>query len=727
MVKKLFPIFAVLLFFLVGCENFFKSNENTGENSNTPVKYSKEFYGEWLRMDAGETWYITSGVIKINGYTSSKTVSMIKQSSRVIEVTEGGRKYYLYASRVANTSFTGKIAGFQQNAQSVRVVGGGIGGIGVTISNLNDKANTLTATTDSNGNYTANDIIPGDEYEITPEGGTPVTVTPHGDGDDVGTVTITSGLNFKTSIRPKSTSLDISRLYANMNAYELVMEIENTGTVDCTAATYQLEFASDLIAESVPASQILGTVEPEKRKGIEIKVRCLPIHDEYEYKKIGITINDPISNRTWQDSVSLRFHKAPVNFNIRSNNAVSGVIIAPTAQAYPFRNKTSDTLSMPWSTGDYLVVFSGATADTEAVYSLGIDIMPDNDFNSFTDTANFESNDTEITAAPVDIQTKIMSYLHKNDIDYYKVTMGAAAPELKSIQLVNFAFKDTSNEHTNCNNDDKIQPGESAYLDIMVKNNANAAVNITTAALSTASSYVTLDKSTGTIGNLDAGYYQTLTYKASYTSSTGIASSLSSLLLCSSSYYSAAFRFTISDSCPVNVTIPFTVTFTDSWGNVWMDTFEVPVEGTGAGIALAGDKYKITEAANGNADGKANPHETHYLDIMARNTGTSNALGVTATLSTTSSYVTLDKSTGTIGNLDAGYYQTLTYKAYYTSSTGIASSLSSLLLCSSSYYSAAFKFTISDSCPVNVTIPFTVTFTDSWGNVWTDTFEVLVE
>jgi hypothetical protein len=162
-----------------------------------PSLYSKEFWGEWLRMDTGETWYINSQTIKVGD--STKTVSLTKQSPRVVEVTDGGRKYYLYASRIANTSFTGRIASLEQVSPSVRALGG-LGGIGVTISNLGDQANEITTTTDADGNFTAEDIIPGDEYEVTPEGGTPTTVTSTGDGDNVGTITVVIGVNFKSSI-----------------------------------------------------------------------------------------------------------------------------------------------------------------------------------------------------------------------------------------------------------------------------------------------------------------------------------------------------------------------------------------------------------------------------------------------------------------------------------------------------------------------------------------------
>jgi hypothetical protein len=86
------------------------------------------------------------------------------------------------------------------------------------------------------------------------------------------------------------------------------------------------------------------------------------------------------------------------------------------------------TVTVPWSAKDYLVVFSGATADTEAVYSLGIDVTPDTNFSSFIAVESYEPNDTELTAKLLGAQNKIMSYLHKNDIDYYKVNLGGTAP-----------------------------------------------------------------------------------------------------------------------------------------------------------------------------------------------------------------------------------------------------------------------------------------------------------
>jgi hypothetical protein len=452
---------------------------------------------------------------------------------------------------------------------------------------------------------------------------------------------------------------------------------------------------------------ILGTIEPGKTKILAITVGCKPIQGEYEFKKIGITITDTINNKTWEDSVSLKFNKAPVNFNIRSDKAVSGIVITPNAKAYSFTNVTSASFTMPWSTKDYLVVFSGATADTEAVYSLGVNVMPDTNFTSFIDLANYEGNNNETAATAISMQDKIMSYLHKNDIDYYKINLGTTAPEVKPVSMTDFAYTDA-----NGNGDNAIQPSESGYLDIRVKNNTNSTVTISSTTLSTTSGYVTLDKSTADIGDLNAGYHKTLTRSSS---------SSSSVSLLDSSFLAQAFKFTIADTCPVGTSLPFTVTFTDSWGNAWTDTLTIPVVGTGAAIAIHTpivDNIKITEAANGNADGKANPHESHYLDIRIKNAGTSKALGVSAVLSTTSGYVTLDKSTADIGDLSAGYYKTLTRSS---------SSSSTISLLYPDYLAQAFKFTIANTCPVGTNLPFTVTFADSWGNTWTDTLTIPVQ
>jgi hypothetical protein len=371
-------------------------------------------------MDTGDVWYIASNYISVSD--PGNISALVRQSSNVIEVRlKSGRTCYLYASRIANTSFTGKVAGFDAPSQNRAV--SGVGGVGMTIANLSNKANELSATTDRNGNFTVHGAIPGDSYEITVERQSTI-VTPTADGDDIGTITLaeSDGVNFKTGIKPTSSSVDMQRLYANLNAYDFTITIQNTGTADCMAATFALDFDADLIVNSQPSSPVLGTIEPGKSKTIALNLGCRPLQAEYAFKKIGVRITDMINNKTWEDSVSLKFNREAVDFNIKANRSVSGVVITPNANAYSFSG-TSSTLTMPWSTQGYLVVFSGATADTEAIYSLGVNTAADGVFDGFMDLGNYESNNTEDAATAIQTADTIMSYLHKNDIDYYKINL----------------------------------------------------------------------------------------------------------------------------------------------------------------------------------------------------------------------------------------------------------------------------------------------------------------
>jgi hypothetical protein len=385
---------------------------------NEIYKYPKDLWGEWVCLETGAVWYIAGNYL--TGNTDSN-MALKKLSDRVIELTEAGRTYYLYASRIPNGTFTGTVI---DNSASA------LGDTSLSINNFENKSDELIALIGDNGNFTAEGIIPGDKYEIT-LGKKTTTVTPNTDGENIGTITVTSGANFKTAIVSKISHFvrenDMMRLYSNTN-YEFNIVIENTGAVNC-APVYELSPESGLTITNKPSSSMLETIEPGKSRSIPIAVTCGTILNESEYKTIGVTITDTVNQKTWDDSVSLKFHKDKVVFNIKSNGPVSGIIIAPNAKAYAFSaldsNSYSAAITLPRSvTIDYLVVFTGAAADTEAAYSLGIDVPAETSFGGFTQTDNYEPNDTEDTPESLGPNQKITSYIHKKDIDHYKVNLG---------------------------------------------------------------------------------------------------------------------------------------------------------------------------------------------------------------------------------------------------------------------------------------------------------------
>ena len=430
------------------------------------ANYPKEFWGEWVEVSSifdyninsgmdGRTWYITKNSIKVGrtasggSHQSPSNVTFSRESDRLVKVSYRDGSYsrnivsYLYASRIATSSFKGNIVGDGSVTRSVsRAIGFPLGNSAAWMRNLQNN-DAFTITTDNDGNYTADNIIAGDEYEIT-VGGQATVVLPNVDGDDVGTIAVTSGVNFKATIRPQTNTTDMDLLFASTGTgYGFNITIENTGTTDCTAATYELELDSDLTLNSGALSNILGTIEPRKTKTITLNLSCVPIQNEYEFKKIKVKIKDNINNKSWDDSVSIKFNKASVRFRVQADNSknehVFGLIVVPNGKAYYFSTPYTygynsypavNPGAMPWYSKDYLVVFMGAKVSgahsTEAVYSLGINVTPYyyTDFAGFLDVANYEPNDTEDTAYRLYIGDKIMSYLHKDDIDYYRVNLG---------------------------------------------------------------------------------------------------------------------------------------------------------------------------------------------------------------------------------------------------------------------------------------------------------------
>jgi len=419
--KTGFTAFILAVFVMLvsaGCILFDKDDDNTaGEN------YSKEYWGEWIRMDTGENWYISNNSILVN--SNKKTgVSLHKQSSRVIQVTEGGRKYYLFASRVNNGQFTGKLANISSQSQQLisRAVSG-FEGKSIGIRNHANLADKSKAISDGKGAFTF-EGTPGDSYVITVDDQDTI-VTPNANGEDIGTITLISGLNFKVKVTSNS---DLQALFANRIEYDFSLEIENTGTADCTAARYDLTLDSDLNLVSGETSGILRTIEPGKSRSIPIRLYCNNISSDYQFKQIFVRIQDSLNGNIWNDSVSIKFNAGTVNFAIRSEIPVNGVVITPNGKAYHFNcnvesggwgtasngNRCRATVTVPWSNDDYLVVFSGATADTESVFTLGINMPnPDSNFSNFFDVMNFEPNDTESNAARISGPEPIMAYLHK--------------------------------------------------------------------------------------------------------------------------------------------------------------------------------------------------------------------------------------------------------------------------------------------------------------------------
>ncbi len=112
----------------------------------------------------------------------------------------------------------------------------------------------------------------------------------------------------------------------------------------------------------------------------------------------------------------------------------------------------------------------------------------------------------------------------------------------------------------------------------------------------------------------------------------------------SSPYYS----FTVTNDCPNNHTISFTLELHDFDDSTWTFYPSVTVY---APILTYQD---VTVVNDDNGDGILDPGETADLVVTIENEGGANAENVTSTLLTSSSYITINDNSGGFGSVDTG-------------------------------------------------------------------------
>jgi hypothetical protein len=415
---------ALLVLVLMGCNLFGVEEEKREELRILPpsggtAAIPDNFWGEWIDLKTGESRYIDD----------SNDDNLTRLSDNVITDESGA---LLIPNRIANASFSGKVASLGNQSRSARAVGGGLGRRQGRVTNLKNATDTHTFTAGENGEYAVPGVIPGDTYEVEVED-EKISFTPAGDGDNAGTITLIDdgGTNFKVSFKQYSDNIVYAHPSSNgPNATDQYINgriiIENTGDIDATAVTYQLTPENGLYVSNLPRTGILGTIEPGRTEEIGIAVACYVgvINGDFAFKTINVQLTDPINNRTWHDSFSLKFYKKEVEFHLRPRGNISCILVSPSG-IYKLGNNYWE--SFPLISGNYTLVLSGAATDSETVYAFLIDSpkFDSSNFDSlnlfagFTDTARYEPNNTEQTAAII-TSDEIVAYLHKGDFDYYK-------------------------------------------------------------------------------------------------------------------------------------------------------------------------------------------------------------------------------------------------------------------------------------------------------------------
>jgi len=286
---------------------------------------------------------------------------------------------------------------------------------------------------------------------------------------------------------------------------------------------------------------------------------------------------------------------------------------------------------------------------------------------------------------------------------------------VRGMTVSKYAFDDDYSRGAVGNGDNLPNKSETLRMNIEICNSSvsfdgqNVDLTGVTATLATRDPYVTIDPATKTqaFGDIPSLCYSNAYYADGYAGATT-----------SLTVYDE-YKFSISGSCPAGHQVTFTLSISDDQGTVWSDTITFAVVAIGANIVF--NKYGLLDNGNngtiGNSDRLPNRNETLRMNVELRNSGTSQATGISATLTSADPYITIDTAskTQTFGDISASYYS----NAYY--GDGYAVSNADLTTYDE------YKFSIMATCPLGHQAQFVLAISDDMGNSWASGFSLKVQ
>jgi len=616
--KKVLLVFLATIILVMGGCPMGGSPDTDGDPVNPinpgNMKYTREFRGEWIRMDNGDRWYITGDSISVNDAPSNLNVNLVKTSDNVVTARVGGQQYTLFAARVANASFSAQVVFLDESGTSQNAARSAIGGTGqmppVRVRPVDQPDLERVVTPDpQTGEIHVPGIIPGDQIILIPDDpeweDINVTVTPR-DGQNVGIVPLTKGINHKVSIRMADPRTDnIAELYADGYSRDYIIEIENIGTTSSVGASYNVDWNPDDF-ELVSGNNIgnLDTISPGSRREIPITFRSKLINEGHKNKEIKVTITNVDTSthtlRTWEDTVSVGYYHSSVPFRFRSQNPVQGVIKTPRGESFYFRtawagNGYEYSMDVPWSSENYTVVFLGATetAGSETLYSMsvGADAFPPTDWNSYAGTPEQYQYlglcHDEATAPEINLtdNKSFWYYLYSTAEQYFKVNLGSTPPPLRIVDLDGRSIQDEPGVYM----DGNANPGETINIDLRFKNSSEETRTITMTDLYAEddyAQYVEIVRVPSGSLTLPSQYYGSLTGSSTYLNSNMVS-------MLNSSNINRAFQVKLSADCPVG-SVKFTVKFYDNISGEFEKDFTLDVTVPQIVTAIQGVTIPVT-------------------------------------------------------------------------------------------------------------------------------------
>lgn len=589
------------------------SNDNTSNDNSTSnnSQIDSKYWGTWIQMDTGSEYYI-----------DNQNIYIISSYGNKSEIQSGISGYYLESNEVLrngstvffrkggkNRRFSATVSGF--SPRSARGIGTGSQRISGRRENEENPADNETATSDEDGSINFDGGVADDPQIVTVEQGNEsgsATITPKYDGENVGSIPVVESgkYAFKTTYNVSNADSQGFMYGNNMGLYEISFNLTNIGYETCATSVYTISWEdTNLFSQNFEKQGNFTSIKSGASKTITGSFYYGYFDEEYKDVTISIEITDSKYEKTWYDYVTLRFYRGWIdykvkarNFNASSSAKLNGFLVYPDGRSKRFTVSSGNvtTVSIPWSTRDYYLVFSGANDETEMCYSfVASEFGAPADLSgvwSIADINAYENNDSINDAVYIsnnEISTK--AYLKNGDIDYYKFNVSNLTCSKGGLEYLEYQYTDEGdNEPIVAYNptmdwavrNGPINPGDSIWMDVAIYNSSKITFSDVLVEIDSTSEYITFDSAKKiSYGDIKGGFVKTywnekckefvgaltrITYDSDLTSDDYFLSKLT------------PFKFTISTDCPVGTVIPIRIKMTPQNGYEWIDSFDLTVE-----------------------------------------------------------------------------------------------------------------------------------------------------
>ena len=456
-------------------------NENNNDKPTDPItptetetshvstaKINQFFWGTWQCMANGNTFIIDENNVYVSNDTpeietripfeaSSSTSDQLfvetlgqfeKQSESVI--LNGAIPYFRKGG--SNLEYTLKLVGFEDSIGRAASTPSTISGKKVKGTSVKYPSFVSEAESDEDGTIRGlRAPVAGDvqTITITDNDNTIVVVTGikvENNGDNMGTIPLSK--NGKYSLKVTGTipeeEKDDGYMYGNnYKRYPMTLTITNISDVTSEPSIYQITPEDSRLSIRGDTEGRIGTLKKGATKTINLEVECGNLTEGYLDTGLNISIENTITEKSWDDYVPLRFYKglmpltiAAENVEGNNNSALNGFVIYPdgNSQFFAVPQGENKTLFLPTTIKDkvYKLAFSGATVEgnlsesTEMLYTVAINSPTkepvDESTTAFKQSVRFgeegNGNNTEDTAYEV-TGNSFQAYLSDGEIDYY--------------------------------------------------------------------------------------------------------------------------------------------------------------------------------------------------------------------------------------------------------------------------------------------------------------------